>query len=177
MKQAYTIFYRFPEKLISSTCTLYNQRRQSAVYISQSLDAALSAPGMKLSLGVVDVRRHSAVLRGCCACLAFSSPRLELGAPPDDRVVDRFLPTAGTWSVSRRPRRRSFSPHGWNLERLQTTSSSIVRLPPHGVNRCRPSLLPMLPSHMLTARHNRPCSRYGPCSPPVQPMFACCTDV
>ena len=91
MKQAYTIFYRFPEKLISSTCTLYNQRRQSAVYISQSLDAALSAPGMKLSLGVVDVRRHSAVLRGCCACLTFSSPRLELGAPPDDRVVDRPL--------------------------------------------------------------------------------------
>jgi len=92
-------------------------------------------------------------------------------------VPDVFLPTAGTWSASRRPRRRSFPPHGWNLERLQTTASSIVRLPPHGVNRCRPSLLPMLPSHMLTARHNRPYSRCGPCSPPVQPMFACCTDV
>ena len=51
---------------------------------------------MKFSLGVVEVRRHSAVgvrWRGGGACASFASPRLELGALPDDGagVVGRAL--------------------------------------------------------------------------------------
>ena len=77
-----------------------------------------------------------------------------------------FLPTAGTWSVSRRPRRRSFPPHGWNLERLQTTASSIVSSPrlelgappddrvvdrPLAAPRCEP--LPSVTTAHVTVSH------------------------